>query len=98
MSWFYVYAGKQAGPVEDEQLASLVQAGHVQRDTLVWREGMADWQRYEQVIPAIQSAVPAAPPILGAPILAANEAVCGECGRIFPVQEMIPYGTARICA
>ena len=30
--------------------------------------------------------------------LAANEAVCAECGRTFEVQNMIAYGRLRVCA
>src|SRR6266496_1905513 len=44
MNWYYAEAGQQRGPVSDAELSGLVQAGTVRDDTLVWREGMADWQ------------------------------------------------------
>jgi membrane protease subunit (stomatin/prohibitin family) len=36
--------GKDAGPQEIEAIKNLVAAGKVNRATLVWREGMANWQ------------------------------------------------------
>jgi uncharacterized RDD family membrane protein YckC len=102
MNWFYVSAGQQAGPVDDAQLESLARTGQIQMDTLVWREGMAEWQPYSTVAgPGVQAATN--PPVtsqIGAvntPI-AANEVVCAECGRIFPMDETIQFGTSRVCA
>src|SRR5687768_681640 len=63
MTWFYVDAGQQAGPVPDEQLDELVRAGKVRGDTLVWREGLANWLPYTQARPeGIQPPAPLAPP------------------------------------
>ena len=101
MNWYYVSAGQQAGPVDDAQLEELVRTGQVQPDTLVWSEGMANWQPYREVkaVPAGASAIPEPPLMMtfGVP-MAANEAVCAECGRIFPVENMIQYGSSRVCA
>src|SRR5579871_6107868 len=44
MSWFYVDAGRQNGPVSDLQLDGLLRAGMVSPTTMVWREGMRNWQ------------------------------------------------------
>lgn len=44
MSWFYVDAGRQNGPVSDLELDELLRAGKVSPTTLVWREGMSNWQ------------------------------------------------------
>jgi len=63
MNWFYVDTGQQAGPVPDEQLDELVRNGKVRGDTLVWREGLANWQPYSQARPeGAQPAVIAPPP------------------------------------
>lgn len=63
MNWFYVDAGQQAGPVPDEQLDELVRGGKVRADTLVWREGLANWQPYSHARPeGIQPPAPVAPP------------------------------------
>jgi uncharacterized RDD family membrane protein YckC len=43
--WYYADAeGVRQGPVEPEALLAQYAAGAVQRQTLVWREGLADWQ------------------------------------------------------
>lgn len=63
MNWFYVDAGQQAGPVPDDQLDELVRSGKVRRDTLVWREGMPNWQAYSQARPdGVQPPTSIAPP------------------------------------
>src|ERR1035438_3031031 len=92
MDWYYVDAGQQAGPVNDAQLEALVSRGTILNDTLVWREGMVNWRMYGEVI-APGSRVLAAPPIVGPapPTVTPGQAVCVECGRVFDVQEMIPF-------
>ena len=42
---FIIADGKQEGPFNDEQFARLVEYGLVNSDTLVWQEGMAQWQK-----------------------------------------------------
>lgn len=46
MNWYYSNAGQQAGPVSEEEFQNLVRAGTIKADTLVWREGMANWVPY----------------------------------------------------
>ncbi|MEZ4484469.1 MAG: DUF4339 domain-containing protein [Syntrophotaleaceae bacterium] len=41
--WFYVDNEKQVGPIDESEIAVLVQEGAVSRATMVWREGMEDW-------------------------------------------------------
>ena len=95
MNWYYVDAGQQAGPVDDTQLAALVSSGKILNDTLIWREGMDNWQMYGEVL-GPSAGAPAAPPVAAS--LTPSEAVCAECGRIFNVQDMIPYGGVHVCA
>src|ERR1043166_4524243 len=99
MNWFYVDAGQEAGRVDEGQLAELERAGKVQGDTLVWREGMANWQPYNEVQPPVLR-MAAAPPLPAAAALplAANQAVCAECGRVFEMENMIAYGGIHVCA
>jgi len=66
MNWYYADAGKQAGPVTEEQLDELIRSGKLPVDALVWHEGLANWQPYRQVkaTPAtipVPAAVPSAP-------------------------------------
>lgn len=44
MTWHYAIHNERNGPVSEEELTTLVQNGTLNRDTLVWREGMPDWQ------------------------------------------------------
>jgi hypothetical protein len=101
MLWYYVEAGKQAGPVEEAVLEEFFRTGRVQADTLVWREGMANWQPYRDAKPTpVPGASPplAAPPMAGSAVPAAGEVVCAECGKIFPKDNVIQYGTLSVCS
>ncbi|HTB14212.1 MAG TPA: RDD family protein [Bryobacteraceae bacterium] len=94
MKWYYADAGRQVGPVEDAQLDELVRSGAVRDDTLVWREGMANWQPHSAVRgPAKPIPIPAA-----AVPIAAETRFCSECGRPYPAHEMVTIGTATVCA
>jgi hypothetical protein len=44
-SWFFASQGKQQGPYPEVQLRQFVARGAVTADTLVWCEGMTDWQK-----------------------------------------------------
>lgn len=60
MKWFYAQGQQQAGPVEDAEFERLIQAGVIQPETLVWREGMASWQALSAVrVPAAAYQPPA---------------------------------------
>jgi len=42
--WYYSAGGtEQTGPVSEQQLIGLLQSGQIAPDTLVWREGQANW-------------------------------------------------------
>ena len=47
--WFYGRDGAQHGPVSEDELRRLVDAGQLSAHDLVWREGMADWQPAQDV-------------------------------------------------
>ena len=60
--WFYVNADRQRqGPVPAETLRALVEAGTLGARSLVWRQGMPQWQPLEQV--AGELGVALAPPM-----------------------------------
>jgi uncharacterized RDD family membrane protein YckC len=99
MPWYYAEDAAQQGPVADEQFADLVRLGKVRADTLVWREGMANWQPYSTVAGPATSDVP--PVFTSTPTSApagANEVVCHECGTIVPKENAIQYGSIWVCA
>lgn len=41
--WFFAKDGAQQGPVEQEELLKRLASGELSAETLVWREGLADW-------------------------------------------------------
>jgi uncharacterized RDD family membrane protein YckC len=106
MEWFWVENGQQAGPVSEDELRRLVQDGRITDDTLVWRDGMANWQAYGTV--RIQSAAPMPPPPPPVPEQSAPQrpavatvpgvAYCSECGRMFPEHDLAVIGSSRVCA
>jgi len=97
MKWFYVENGQQAGPVEETGFPELLRLGKLRADTLVWHEGMANWEPFSAACPAEFAPSVAAPPM---PRTAsdAGEAACAECGGIFNKDDMIRHGDLFICA
>src|SRR5213594_1867416 len=61
MNWYYAEAGKQAGPITEEELLRLADSGRIQADTLVWHEGLANWQVYGYVKPTPAGRPPVLP-------------------------------------
>lgn len=92
MTWYYADAGRQVGPVEEPALDDLVRAGVVRDDTLVWRDGMANWQPHG----AVRGPKPPAP--MPAVPIGADSSFCSECGRPFPPNQLVAIGSASVCA
>jgi hypothetical protein len=90
MAWYYVANNERKGPVEQAEFDQLIQQGAITPTTLVWREGMAEWQPREAVV----NAVSAPPPPSGA----VPGVVCSQCGRIFQPDEVIRLGGGYVCA
>jgi hypothetical protein len=61
-SWFYAANGQQQGPFPEDQLRELIAGGTVRGDTLVWSDGMANWQQAAE-IPGLMSRPPGPPSI-----------------------------------
>jgi hypothetical protein len=97
MPFHYVSNGVQCGPVSDTQLEQLIRNGQINRDTLVWQEGMADWQALAAVRPDLLSSGAPTPAISSAPPLIPRS-TCAECGRAFPPDELIMLNNSRVCA
>ena len=109
MNWFYAQNGQQAGPVADEELAHLVQSGIITPTTLVWHSGLAGWQPYSAVsatlpvpvgVPVgagaggyapVQGGLPGGMPAPG------GQAVCSQCGGVFPGDEVVRVGNFDVC-
>jgi uncharacterized RDD family membrane protein YckC len=99
MNWHYAQNGQQVGPVTDEQLSQLFQAGKINQDTLVWREGMPDWRPYQEAVAQSNQPFASMAQAPGAEISPSDDqVVCSECGGLFPVGEIIRVGKASVCA
>ena len=94
MDWYYVRDGKQDGPHSDESLRELARSGVIDFATVVWSEGMENWQPISQAAPQL---LPAAGLRLAA-TSGTTEAQCAECGGVFPVSEMVSLQGSQVCA
>ena len=64
-AWHYAWAGKSAGPVDELAIRDLIRAGRIKADTLIWAEGMADWEpadRHFAFAPPPLATTPRLPP------------------------------------
>jgi len=68
--WYFVENGQRVGPVGEEDMRGLIDAGRVGSDTLVWADGMTDW------MPLIQSK--------GAPLLLEVKKASAEANEGWP--------------
>jgi uncharacterized protein DUF4339 len=46
MQWYYAIDGQRQGPISQIEFEQLVREGRIKADTLVWRQGMANWVSY----------------------------------------------------
>jgi hypothetical protein len=74
--------------VTDSQLDELLRSDKIGPNTLVWREGLADWQPLSVARQGVPLPVPGT--------LSGN--VCAECGRNFPPEETIRLHNSWVCA
>ncbi len=92
MNWYYIEAGQQVGPITDTDLEAQVKAGKVTSTTMVWHEGLADWQPYNVAQARQKVGTPSGSPAAG------GATSCTECGRAFSTNDMIRYGELWVCA
>ena len=88
MNWYYALGTQQSGPVSDSQLDELLRSGKIAEATLVWREGMADWQ------PLRQARLGVPPPL----DTGQSGGTCVECGKAFPGDELVYVNRSWVCA
>ncbi|WP_374602103.1 RDD family protein [Arenimonas sp.] len=81
-TWYYVDARHdRQGPVSDEELALAFRQGRVNRDTLVWREGLSLWVPLEGHLASLPQPPPVLPPA-GATTGPANPAAVTPAGAV----------------
>ncbi len=82
MKWYYESGGQQQGPVSEADLDRLAAEGKITADTLVWRDGLADWQPLREARPPRGE----------------DTVRCASCGEFFPPAEVIEIGDRTICS
>jgi hypothetical protein len=90
MNWYYAENGEQKGPITDEELQGLVRSGKISDPTLVWHEGMTNWQPYGTVRPGASTGALGMAPLAGG-------VICRQCGRSFLATEVTQYGEVFVC-
>lgn len=75
--WFYAKEGEQHGPIEAGDLRNRVKSGELSNETLVWKEGMAQWAPMGEVLELRDPVPTATGPVTptSAPAAATPEAV-----------------------
>lgn len=92
MNWYFATADGRQETLTELQLQSEVAARRVDGATLVWREGMAEWQRLDAVRPDLFSGIKSHPKSLPPYDLTEPVAVCVISGNILPQSQMLNYG------
>ncbi len=85
-SWFFASQGQQHGPYPEAQLRQFIAAGTITAETLVWTEGMANWQKAGDT-PGLFSSASAAPavPRSGVPPMTASARGGGPLSIDLPI-------------
>ncbi|MDB6120052.1 MAG: hypothetical protein JWO08_3833 [Verrucomicrobiaceae bacterium] len=65
MNWYYSQNGQQLGPVPEQELTRLAATGAINANSLVWHDGLADWQPLGTAFPAALGLASAETPQIG---------------------------------
>lgn len=63
--YFVVFEGKQAGPFSSDELSRLILEKKVLRESLVWRNGISEWKKAEDIPDVLKLFALVPPPIPG---------------------------------
>lgn len=95
MDWYYAIGGDRRGPVDEQSFDELVRLGNITPDTLVWRDGMADWQPLKTALPAAPSPAPVTAPSANPSLQYVS---CSQCGRMVLSGDVVNMGGKQFCA
>ncbi len=114
MAWYYMDGDQQKGPVSKADLQALIKSRQVGPQTLVKNVQMDDWVTLKDAArgkakPSPSPSPPPPPPddeplnkmeVVQKPPEpdSAPTAVCSQCGRSFPQDQVISYDDQQICA
>jgi uncharacterized RDD family membrane protein YckC len=110
MNWYYLDNGTQRGPITEAEFPALFQIGVIGPETRLWREGMAEWKPYRELLgtgipsslaPAAQLAAPQPQLPEAAPQGPSTEVDrkidCSQCDASTPASQIMRIGNASLC-
>ena len=97
MNWYYARGEERMGPVDEAQIVALASTGQITAQTLVWREGMADWLPWGRL--QQPDATTSQPSGEGGTAAARHFGYqpCAQCGRTFLADEMLAFEDVLVC-
>ncbi|MCB1093100.1 MAG: DUF4328 domain-containing protein, partial [Verrucomicrobiae bacterium] len=87
MEWYAAKEGTQLGPLTEPSLAEMVRSGELSGESLVWREGLADWMPLATARPDWFPDSPAPASQIGEAM-----ATCSVSGTVLHQSQMLQYG------
>jgi len=94
MNLYYAYGDQQRGPIGKAELQALIRDKKIDAKTLVWQDGMENWQELGIFVRSRREKSTAPDPAAAH----LGQAECSECGRVFTEDEMIRFNGTRVCA
>ena len=96
--WYYANNNERRGPVDQATFDELVRTGEVGPETLVWREGMAEWTPWRVVAGAGGGVVATGSTVVGRPLDLEFSGTAGEYFRVWIVNVLLTVVTFGIYA
>ena len=94
MNIYYADGDRQVGPIDKNELQSLIKARKIDSQTLVWQPGMQGWEKLglfvKRKTQGGSQALQAAAPV--------KQSLCSECGQASAEDDMIRFAETWVCA
>lgn len=91
MQWYYVNEGQRLGPITEAKLNALHQDGKINTETLIWKEGQAEWTAYGTVFASTGAAVATA-------VAAPSGLTCVSCHKPVTTEDAVQLSGNWVCA
>jgi len=108
MDWFYEDDSRKVGPVTESDITALVKNGTITGATKVWNEKISKWTTYAECMGEVVAEMPGdgmtqaehtvTKPAFDNQEIVGQDSTCLECGRTFPLDDMVQHGEFNICA
>ena len=108
MDWFYEDDNGKVGPVTETEINTLVKDGKITGGTKVWNEKISKWTTYGELMGTVVAEIPGdtmpqaehtvTHPSIDNQEVVVQDSTCLECGKTFPLDDMVQHGEFNICA